>query len=65
MSINNPPESFTFELMGTNISESEKEKITGDICTMIANSLNSKLEGFKTDLSNISDNVLKKMEEDW
>ena len=57
-------ESYTFTLTGTNITQTEQAKITGEICKMIEDSLNSKLEGFKTKLGNISDAVIKQTESD-
>jgi len=56
-------EPYTFTLMGNNITPAVREEITGKICEMIADSLNSKLAGFKTDLSEISNDVLKKAQD--
>ena len=53
-------ESYTFTLTGTNITQTEQAKINEKICRMIEDSLNSKLEGFKTNLGEISDGVLAK-----
>jgi len=62
MSTPSTQESYTFTLTGTNITPTEQAKINEKICRMIEDSLNSKLEGFKTKLANISDAVINQTE---
>jgi len=50
----------TFTLTGENIAQGKIDEINGRICEMIRDSLNAKLDGFETDLGNITDIALKK-----
>jgi len=57
-SASSSPASYKFELTGNNITPGQIDEINEKICTMIKDSLNSKLDGFETKLGNISETVL-------
>ena len=49
----------TFTLTGENIAQGKIDEINGRICEMIRDSLNAKLDGFKTTLGKITDVALE------
>jgi len=55
---------YTFTVTGEKLSDDKIAELNGKICTMISDSLNSKLYGFQDDLTKVTDRMLEYAEKE-